>query len=286
MKFLIVTGMSGAGKSNAVKILEDMGFYCIDNMPPRLISRFIELSDIGTGEIERAAFVIDIRGGEFFDDLMQSINELKQAGMEFQILFLEASDETLIRRYKETRRTHPMSHGEGLYAGIRKERERLKEVREISDYIIDTSTLKPMQLRQSIEEIFNNIETTESVTNKLAITIMSFGYKHGIPLEADNVFDMRFIPNPFYLKSLKKLTGNNRKVREYVMKWSETRMFIDAAYQMITNMIPFYLKQGKSNLVLAFGCTGGQHRSVSVANEFYEMFKNAGYRVNLIHRDL
>lgn len=284
MKFLIVTGMSGAGKSNAVKILEDMGFYCIDNMPPRLINQFIELSDMGTGEIEKAAFVIDIRGGEFFDDLTHSINELKSAGRKFQILFLEASDEVLIRRYKETRRTHPMSGGEGIHAGIKRERQRLQDIRKMSDFIIDTSTMKPNQLRQAIQEIFDNEE--EGMTNRLSITVMSFGYKYGIPLDADNVFDMRFIPNPFYLKSLKKLTGNNRKVREYVMKWDETKIFIENANRLITDLVPYYIKQGKSSLVISFGCTGGQHRSVAVANEFYELLKSEGYRVNLIHRDL
>ena len=284
MNFLIVTGMSGAGKSNAVKILEDMGFYCIDNMPPRLINQFIELSDMGTGEIEKAAFVIDIRGGEFFDDLTHSINELKSAGRKFQILFLEASDEVLIRRYKETRRTHPMSGGEGIHAGIKRERQRLQDIRKMSDFIIDTSTMKPNQLRQAIQEIFDNEE--EGMTNRLSITVMSFGYKYGIPLDADNVFDMRFIPNPFYLKSLKKLTGNNRKVREYVMKWDETKIFIENANRLITDLVPYYIKQGKSSLVISFGCTGGQHRSVAVANEFYELLKSEGYRVNLIHRDL
>lgn len=284
MKFLIVTGMSGAGKSNAVKILEDMGFYCIDNMPPRLINQFIELSDMGTGEIEKAAFVIDIRGGEFFDDLTHSINELKSAGRKFQILFLEASDEVLIRRYKETRRTHPMSGGEGIHAGIKRERQRLQDIRKMSDFIIDTSIMKPNQLRQAIQEIFDNEE--EGMTNRLSITVMSFGYKYGIPLDADNVFDMRFIPNPFYLKSLKKLTGNNRKVREYVMKWDETKIFIENANRLITDLVPYYIKQGKSSLVISFGCTGGQHRSVAVANEFYELLKSEGYRVNLIHRDL
>ncbi|MDO4481804.1 MAG: RNase adapter RapZ [Bacillota bacterium] len=284
MKFLIVTGMSGAGKSNAVKILEDMGFYCIDNMPPRLINRFIELSDMGTGEIEKAAFVIDIRGGEFFDDLTQSINELKSAGSKFQILFLEAGDEVLIRRYKETRRTHPMSGGEGIHAGIKRERQRLQDIRKMSDFIIDTSTMKPNQLRQAIQEIFDNEE--KGKTNRLSITVMSFGYKYGIPLDADNVFDMRFIPNPFYLKSLKKLTGNNRKVRDYVMKWDETKLFIENANRLVTDLVPYYIKQGKSSLVISFGCTGGQHRSVAVANEFYELLKNQGYRVNIIHRDL
>lgn len=283
MRFLIVTGMSGAGKSNAIKVLEDMGFYCIDNMPPRLINRFIELSEMGTGEIEKAAFVIDIRGGEFFDDINQSITELKSAERKFQILFLEAGDETLIRRYKETRRTHPMSGGEGILAGIKRERQRLQDIRRIADYIIDTSNMKPNVLRQTIQEIFEN---TEGNSSRLSITVMSFGYKYGIPLDADNIFDMRFIPNPFYLKSLKNLTGNNLKVREYVMKWDETKLFLENSKKLIENLVPYYIKQGKSSLVISFGCTGGQHRSVAVANEFYELLKAEGYRVNLIHRDL
>ena len=284
MRSLIVTGMSGAGKSNAIKILEDMGFYCIDNMPPKLINQFIELNEMGTGEIDKAAFVIDIRGGEFFDDLMHSINELKAAGSKFQILFLEASGEVIIRRYKETRRTHPMSEGGGVHSGIIKERKRLQDIRKISDFIIDTSTLKPNQLRQTLSDIFDNEDA--GTIKKLSITIMSFGFKYGMPLDADNIFDMRFIPNPFYLKSLKKLTGNNRKVRDYVLKWNETKTFIESAHKMISDLIPYYSKQGKSNLVLCFGCTGGQHRSVAVANEFYDIFKSEGYRVNLIHRDL
>ena len=284
MKFLIVTGMSGAGKSNATKCLEDMGFYCIDNMPPSLIGQFLELAELGTGEVDKAAFVMDIRGGEFFDALMQSIRELKSKGREFQILFLEASDEVLIRRYKETRRTHPMSNGGGVQQGIMLERQRLQEIRKISDFIVDTSVMRPNQLKQTIQELVDSKE--DGKRNRLSLTVLSFGYKHGIPLEADNVFDVRFIPNPFYLKSLKALTGNNRKVRDYVMKWEETRIFIEEAQQLIGHMIPFYVKQGKSNLVIAFGCTGGQHRSVAIANEFYELFKKEGYRINLVHRDL
>lgn len=284
MKFLIVTGMSGAGKSNAVNILEDMGFYCVDNMPPRLINQFLELSELGTGEIEKAAFVVDIRGGGFFEDLYQSIDELKEKGSEFKILFLEASDSVLIRRYKETRRVHPMSLEGGLQEGIKKEREKLEDIRKIADFIIDTSMMRPNMLRESIQELLSDDDRGDEKT--IMIRIMSFGYKNGIPLEADNVFDMRFIPNPFYLESLKRLTGNNRKVRDYVMKWDETNEFIDTAFDMVKKMIPCYKKQGKSILGLAFGCTGGQHRSVAVANEFYERFEAEGYKVSIIHRDL
>ncbi len=286
MKFLIVTGMSGAGKSNAVKVLEDMGYYCVDNMPPKLINQFIELAEIGTGEIEKAAFVVDIRGGEFFEDLIQSINELKAAGSQFSILFLEAGDEVLIRRYKETRRVHPMSLNSSLQEGIKKERRKLEDIRKMSDYIIDTSALKPIQLRKKIEETLDNEDRLENTFGRITVTVMSFGYKNGIPLEADNVFDVRFITNPFYLSSMKKLTGNNKKVRDYVMKWEETKMFVDSYFNLINMLIPYYINQGKSGLVLAFGCTGGQHRSVSIANEMNDLLTKEGYTVTLIHRDL
>lgn len=282
MEFLIITGMSGAGKSLAVKCLEDMGFYCIDNLPPSLINDFIDLSSLSNSEIKKAAFVTDIRGGEFFDDLLESIEELKQEGRNVKVLFLEASDAVLVRRYKETRREHPMSEGKGIEIGIEKEREKLAEIRRNADYIIDTTSFKNAQLKGAIEQIFSDKEKKTNMT----LNVVSFGFKHGIPLDADNVFDVRFIPNPFYLKSLKKLTGNNKKVREYVLKWEETKEFIDLTYSMIQYLIPFYIKQGKTNLVLAFGCTGGQHRSVTIANQFYELLQKDGYRVTLHHRNL
>ena len=281
MEFIIITGMSGAGKSQAKKCLEDMSFYCIDNLPPSLIGDFIELS-VSNSEIKKAAFVIDIRGGQFFDDLKESIEQLKKEGRKFKVLFLEASDETLIRRYKETRRDHPMSVGGSIVKGIREERNRLSEIRQVSDYIIDTSSLKSSQLKTMISAI---LEEEQQQVN-LTLNIVSFGYKHGIPLDADNVFDVRFIPNPFYLKSLKKLTGNNKKVQDYVLRWPETQEFLRKTYEMTQYLIPFYIKQGKSNLVIAFGCTGGQHRSVTIANRFYEMLLNDGYRVTITHKEL
>ena len=283
MKFLIVTGMSGAGKSNAVNCLEDMGFYCVDNMPLSLIDQFIELTAMGGVEVEKAAFVVDIRG-RFFDDLVQSIHSLEDEEREFQILFLEASDEVLVRRYQETRRSHPMNEGGSVLDGIRLEREALMGIRKIADFIIDTSQMKPAQLRETLMEMFD--QDASQREKKLSISIMSFGFKHGIPLDADNIFDMRFIPNPFYLASMKHLTGNNKKVRDYVMKWEEARMFRDTYLKLIKDLIPFYIMQGKGSLILAFGCTGGRHRSVVMANEFYKLLKKEGYRVSLTHRDL
>ena len=285
MKFLIVTGMSGGGKSKAVDCLEDMGFYCVDNMPLSLIGQFIELTEMGGVEVEKAAFVVDIRGGShFFDDLLKTIHSLEDENREFQILFLEASDEVLVRRYQESRRNHPMGAEGNTLDGIHQERELFQEIRRRADFIIDTSQMKTAQLKEALANLFDQ-EAVER-GKRLSISILSFGFKHGIPLDADNVFDMRFIPNPFYLASMKHLTGNNKKVRDYVMKWEEARMFRDNYLQLIKDLIPFYIRQGKASLVLAFGCTGGRHRSVVMANEFYEILKKEGYRVSLTHRDL
>lgn len=281
MEFIIVTGLSGSGKSQAMNCLEDLGFYCIDNLPPALIKNFIDLAVQDKMKIEKAAFGIDIRGGEFFDDLKKGLEELKEAGMRFKVLFLEASDEVLIRRYKETRRVHPLAADGSIQDGIAKEREKLMGIRKVADYIVDTSMMKVAQFHEELRNILSNDEATG-----FTITIQSFGYKHGIPLDADMVFDLRFIPNPYYLPSLRNLTGNSQKVRDYVMKTPQAGSFVEKAYAMIEELIPFYIKEGKANLVLGFGCTGGQHRSVAMANLFTEMFQEAGRRILTIHRDL
>ncbi len=282
MDVIIVTGLSGAGKSQAMNCMEDMGYYCIDNLPPALIKNFLDLIMRDKVSIEKAAFVIDIRGGEFFDDLKSSLTELKKAGLQFKIMFLEASDEILIRRFNETRRTHPLSCAGSTGEGIKKERKWLLEIREIADFIIDTSNMKAAQLNEEIRKLLLSKEESSSFT----ISIQSFGYKHGIPLDADMVFDMRFIPNPYYLKSMKKLTGNSEKVSKYVLKFSETQEFLCTVHELIDKLIPFYSREGKSHLVLAFGCTGGQHRSVAIANEFSRRFREEGKRVITVHRDL
>ncbi|MCI5898083.1 MAG: RNase adapter RapZ [Anaerovoracaceae bacterium] len=280
MDVIIVTGLSGAGKSQASKCLEDLGYYCVDNMPPALIQSFLELT---VQNIEKAAFVVDIRGGEFFDDLKTVIENLKRSKLEHRVLFLEASDEILIRRYKETRRSHPLSGSSGsIPEGIQRERKKLEEIRQVADYVVDTSNLKSAQLNQEIKNLILS-ERNEDMFN---VTVESFGYKHGIPLDADMVFDVRFIPNPFYVSSLKNLTGNNKKVQEYVMKFPESRSFADSVKKMVDELIPCYIREGKYNLVLCFGCTGGQHRSVTMANEICSRLKADGRRVVLIHRDL
>ena len=280
MDAIIVTGLSGAGKSQASRCLEDLGYYCVDNMPPALIRNFLELT---TQNIEKSAFVVDIRGGEFFDDLKNVLEALKKDALECQILFLEASDEVLIRRYKETRRSHPLSGDSGSVPdGIRREREKLQEIRAMADYVVDTSNLKTAQLNEEIKALIQS-ERNEAMFN---ITVESFGYKHGIPLDADMVFDVRFLPNPFYVPSLKHLTGNNKKVQEYVLKFPEAEAFLDHVKSMITELVPCYIREGKYNLVLCFGCTGGQHRSVTMANAIYEYLLQEGRRAVLLHRDL
>lgn len=282
MDVIIVTGLSGAGKSQAINCMEDLGYYCIDNMPPALIKNFMDLIMRDNVTIEKAAFTIDIRGGEFFDDLKSILEELKNTGLMFKIMFLEASDEVLIRRFNETRRTHPLASAGNTLEGITQERMRLVEIRTLSDYIIDTSNMKTAQLNEEIRKLLLTEEENASFT----ISIQSFGYKHGIPLDADMVFDMRFIPNPFYLKSMRKLTGNSEKVSSYVMKFPETQDFLRTLHELIDRLIPFYIREGKSHLVLAFGCTGGQHRSVAIANEVARRFLEEGKRVISVHRDL
>ncbi len=283
MDVIVVTGLSGAGKSQAVHCLEDLGYYCIDNMPPALMKPFTELSVQGRMRIEKAAFVMDIRGGEFFDDLRFSLAELSKSGMNYRIMFLEASDEVLIRRYKETRRSHPLSASGTIVDGISRERKKLRDIRKAADFIIDTSHLKTAQLNEEIRRL---LLPGEGAGGGFVITVESFGFKNGIPLDADMMFDVRFIPNPFYLASMKNLTGNNRKVQDYVLKFPESQEFVTRMYGLISYLIPMYMREGKPQLVLAFGCTGGQHRSVTMANEFSRLFRADGRQVVTIHRDL
>lgn len=282
MEVVIVTGLSGAGKSQGVICLEDLGYYCIDNMPPALIKDFLKLAITENSPVEKVAFVVDIRGGDFFGDLKKGLEEIKQGGIDYKILFLEATDEVLMRRYKETRRLHPLSRAGSVREGLKKERNLLEEIRNIADYVIDTSNMKPLKLREEIKKIFSE----EGDVSTFTINIQSFGFKNGIPLEADMVFDMRFIPNPFYIASLKGLTGNNKKVRDYVMKQPESMQFLDAIHKLLSPIIPAYTKEGKYSLNIAFGCTGGQHRSVTIANELAQIFKKEGRRITLEHRDL
>lgn len=281
MRVIIVTGLSGAGKTRAMDILEDMGYYCIDNMPPSLIKSFLDMAP-KTKEIDKAAFGIDVRGGKLFDDLTEALEVMKKDDVDFKILFFEATDKVLARRYNETRREHPMAHGESVTKGIKREKVRLKSLREQADAIIDTSSLNTAQMAAEI----SNIIGAGKDDRTFVVNIMSFGYKNGMPVSADMVFDARFIPNPFYVKSLKDLTGNNKKVQNYVMKHEIARQFMDEVIQTIETLIPYYKKEGKYSLSVCFGCTGGHHRSVTLANVLNERLKANGIRTTLEHRDL
>jgi UPF0042 nucleotide-binding protein len=284
---VIVTGLSGAGKTHAADWFEDQGYYCIDNMPPLLIKDFLELADYNSSRISRAAFVVDIRSENFSEGLKSAISFMKQApNISYKILFIEASDETLIKRYNESRRRHPLSSG-GMATSdvIERERAMLDEVRRDADYIIDTTNMRTAEFQHEMDRVMGGGSPSNKKT-KFSINIVSFGYKYGVPQDIDMAFDMRFIPNPFYVKSLKRLTGNNKKVQQYVMKQDITKKFIEQLDKMINDLIPFYQKEGKYHLNIGFGCTGGQHRSVSMANKMAEIFKSEGYRVNLEHRSL
>ena len=277
MKAIIITGLSGAGKTQAMDCLEDMGYYCIDNMPPALIKSFIDLTANGKG-IDKAAFVIDVRGGKLFNDFKEALDELRQNGIEYKILYLEASDRVLMRRYNETRRNHPLSEGGGsVMSGLQKEREMLSVLRDNADYIIDTSNLKTAQLW---DEIKHSLTTGEN-QKTFMINIMSFGYKKGTPIAGDMV-----LPNPYYVKSLRPLTGNNAKVSKYVLRQKVAQDFLDRAIELIDMLIPFYIKEGKYSLNICIGCTGGQHRSVAMANELRRRLREEGKRTTLEHRDL
>lgn len=283
MEVVIITGLSGAGKTKAADWFEDKGYYCIDNMPPALIKNFIDLAMTGKRKIQKAAFVVDIRGGQFFGDLKEVVTALTDdINVDFKILFIEASDEALIRRYNESRRSHPLSDSVITRSTIEAERERLAELRSLANYVIDTSSLKVAEMNSELDKLF------ESKTKKdtFVINFMSFGYKHGMPTEADWVIDVRFIPNPYYVSSLKRLTGNNKKVAQYVMKQDVTKEFVNRIQEIITRLVPCYVKEGKYSLTVAFGCTGGQHRSVTLANEFYKIFTSQRWRVTLEHREL
>ncbi len=281
MQLIIVTGLSGAGKSHALRCLEDLGYYCVDNMPPALMDEFMRLTESG-GELEKVAFGIDSRGGRFLGDFEKSLEDLKKDKIDVSVMFLEASDEALIRRYKETRRKHPLSGRGSIAEGIAKERELMLGIRGVSDYVIDTSSLRTAGLNARIRKLLSPGEDVES----FAITVESFGFKKGIPAEADWVMDARFIPNPFYVASLKNLTGNNKKVRDYVMKGKEAQSFVARICGLAMDLIPSYIREGKYSLTIGIGCTGGRHRSVAVANALAEHFEELGKTVTLIHRDL
>ncbi len=283
MRFIIVTGLSGAGKTQAIRSLEDLGYFCVDNLPPTLIPKFAEACYQTDGKIDKIALVIDIIGGKFFDDLFESLNNLKDEGYKYEILFLDASDEVLIKRFKESRRKHPLAPDGRILNGILLEKNKLREVKDRADTIIDTSKLATRELREEITKIYSEEGQMET---QLIITVLSFGFKYGIPIDSDLVFDVRFLPNPYYIPELKKYSGNDQPVRDYVMGFEETREFVDKLEDMLKFLIPSYLKEGKRQLILSIGCTGGRHRSVTIANSIFEKLKASGYKVNIDHRDI
>ncbi len=283
MRFVIVTGMSGSGKRTAMKMLEDIGFYCVDNLPVALIEKFVELITTPTSEVNKVALGLDVRADQSFGGVRSILEQLKNNGYLFEILFLEAGDDVLLKRYKETRRLHPLSPEGRVQEGILREREILKEIREKADYIIDTSHLLTRELKEEIDDIF--IRNKEY--NSLIVTILSFGFKKGIPADADLVFDVRFLPNPFYIDELKYKTGNDKEVQDYVMAFAEAGVFLQKLMDMLDFLIPNYVKEGKHQLVIGIGCTGGKHRSVTLANALYAGMKDHGtYGVKLYHRDI
>lgn len=283
MKFVILTGLSGAGKTQTVRNLEDLGFFCVDNLPPTLIPKFAEACYQTKGNIDKIALVIDIRGGKFFDDLFESLAYLKEEGYKYEILFLEASDEVLIKRYKESRRKHPLAPEGRVLNGIATERRKLKDVRERADHIINTTKLSARELREEINNIYGEEGQIET---ELMITVLSFGFKYGIPVDSDLVFDVRFLPNPYYIPELKQYSGNEKPVRDYVLEFEGTKVFIEKLQDMLQYLIPNYKKEGKRQLIVSIGCTGGRHRSVAIANRIYEILEHNGYSVNIDHRDI
>lgn len=281
-KLVIITGMSGAGKTIAVQSLEDTGFFCIDNLPPALIPKFAELLDQSEGRIGKVALVMDLRGREFFTSLTESLRYLREHHtLNYEILFLDSTDATLVQRYKESRRRHPLAPDGLPLDGIKMERKLLEELKGEASQIIDTSNLSPTQLKKMMAARFSHLKE-----NSISINVISFGYKYGIPIDADLIFDVRFLPNPHYVEGLRPLTGMDQKVYEYVMKWSETQKFVSKLLDMLQYLIPQYKKEGKSQVVIGIGCTGGKHRSVSIAEYLGKMLGNGESEiVRISHRD-
>lgn len=278
---LIITGLSGAGKTQVVNCLEDLGYYCVDNLPPTLLNKFIELSFQADDKINRVALVIDVRGGEFFHDVFQSLQELDKQDILYEILFLEASDEVLIQRFKESRRRHPLSPSGRLLDAIRTERSMLEELRGRANLIINTTTVTPKELKEKLTDRYST-----NYAGGFSINVVSFGYKMGIPLDSDIVMDVRFIPNPFYDPVMKHMTGENQEVIDYVLGAPVTKSFNRRLLNLLKFLIPYYMQEGKTNLAVSIGCTGGQHRSVVLADYTGKQLKKMGYDVIIRHRDI
>ena len=274
--------MSGAGKSTTLKMMEDMGYFCVDNMPIPLMTKLTELLIVPNGEITKIALGLDIRSGQNLRALDQVLDELEKAKIPLEILFLESNDDTLVKRYKETRRNHPLSKGGRIENGIAKERKKIALLKESADYILDTSRMLTRELRSELNRIFAENKEYKN----LYITVLSFGFKYGIPADADLVFDVRFLPNPYYIEELKKLTGNDKPIQDYVMGFDAAHIFLDKIMDLFDFLLPEYVQEGKNSLVIAIGCTGGKHRSVTLANAIADRLKKTEYGCKVEHRDI
>ena len=283
MKVIIITGMSGAGKSRAADWFEDQGYYCVDNMPPALIDTFLEMASADTNRIDKVVFVTDVRGGSFFDNLAKTIDSLRsRPGIDLTLLYLEAAPKEIVRRYNEVRRNHPLSSAEASIDVIEEEMRKLEDIRAKADMILDTTNLKVAELNVELDKmIFGG-----SGSSNFAINISSFGFKYGIPDEADIMFDVRFVTNPYWVPSLRKLTGNNKRVTQFIFRNEIACQFVESVHSMISDLVPGYIHEGKYHLNIAFGCTGGHHRSVAIANAVAAKFQEDGMRVRIHHRDL
>ena len=283
MKFILISGLSGAGKSKAASFLEDMGYYVVDNMPAALIPKFAELCMAGQGQYDRVALVTDIRGGQTFDGLFSALDQLHEMGCDYKILFVEATLETIVKRYKETRRIHPLAkNGRSLAEAVRVERTALEPVRQRAEYIVDTSALSTAKLRGEMLRLFGEGDGAPA----MSVSVISFGFKYGIPIEADLVFDVRFLPNPFYIPELGSHTGLDQDVKDFVLEHPVTKEFLVKCMDMLQFLLPHYITEGKHRLVIAIGCTGGAHRSVAIAEYISARLEELGYHTTVNHRDI
>lgn len=282
LEFTIITGLSGAGKSEAIRCFEDMGYFCIDNLPPTLIPKVAELLSLPGSKVRKVALVVDVRGREYFDKVWDALRELKGMQIGHQILYLEASDDTLVKRFKETRRRHPLAEGGEVIDGIKRERDLLSSLKEAADMVIDTTGVATYELKEKIRSQFVGGPAKKG----LLISVISFGYKYGVPMDADLVMDVRFLPNPHYVEELSRLTGEDEEVRQFVLERSVTKSFLNKFESLLSYLMPHYIKEGKTHFTIALGCTGGTHRSVTLAEEVQKFLKHKGYNVIVRHRDV
>lgn len=281
MKFVIITGLSGAGKNETLKILEDQGFYCIANLPPTLLKDFVELTMSKKEGFENVALLINTKEGNVVDEFFRNLEELDKMDINYEIIFLEASDRVLIKRFKELRRPHPFNPEGGIVKGIEKERKTMESIKEKANHIINTSDYNLGKLKEEVTDILLDQTNAE----KLSILVVSFGFKKGIPMDIDLMFDVRFLPNPYYVDELREFTGNDANVRDYVMNFEESTTFLEKLKNMVEYLIPYYIREGKSQLIIGIGCTGGKHRSVTIANELYKYLKEKNFKVAISHRE-